>query len=133
MKQGGELEEAARRHAEYHRDLFVRARREWESQVTAEWLANYGYRLDDLRAALDWAFSPSGDRDLGVTLTVDAVPLWLQFSLMNECRHRVQQALACIGAETDQNIRLRMRLSTALSLSRMYSRDPLPEIHALGR
>jgi predicted ATPase/DNA-binding winged helix-turn-helix (wHTH) protein len=130
LAQGGELEEAARRHAEYHRDLFVRARREWESQVTAEWLANYGHRLDDLRAALDWAFSPGGDRDLGVTLTVDAVPLWLQFSLMNECRQRVEQALACIGTETDQNVRLLMRLSTALSLSRMYSRDPLSEIHA---
>jgi len=58
----------------------------------------------------------------------DAVPLWLQFSLMNECRRRVELALAHVGAETDQNDRIRMRLSTALSLSRMYSRDPLDEI-----
>jgi hypothetical protein len=49
---------------------------------------------------------------------------------MNECRRRVEQALALIGAETDQNARLRMRLSTALSLSRMYSRDALDEINA---
>jgi len=128
LAESGELEEAARRHAEYHRDLFFRARREWESQTTAAWLAAYGHRLDDLRAALDWAFSPSGDRELGVALAVDAVPLWLQFSLMNECRRRVELALAHVGAETDQNDRIRMRLSTALSLSRMYSRDPLDEI-----
>jgi predicted ATPase/DNA-binding winged helix-turn-helix (wHTH) protein len=128
LAEGGELEDAARRHAEYHRDLFFRARREWEMETTAAWLAAYGHRLDDLRAALDWAFSPRGDSELGVTLTVDAVPLWLQFSLMNECRRRVELALAHIGAETDQNDRLRMRLSTALSLSRMYSRDPLAEI-----
>jgi predicted ATPase/DNA-binding winged helix-turn-helix (wHTH) protein len=130
LTESGELEEAARRHAEYHRDLFGRARREWESQSTAAWLAEYGHRRDDLRGALDWAFSPSGDKELGVTLTVDAVPLWLQFSLMGECRRRVEQALAYIGAETDQIARLRMRLSTALSLSRMYSRDPLAEVHA---
>ena len=129
LTESGELEGAARRHAEHHRDLFGRARREWESQTTAAWLAEYGHRLDDLRAALDWAFSPNGDGELGVTLTVDAVPLWLQFSLMNECRRRVELALAQIGAETDENARLRMRLSTALSLSRMYSRDPLVEIH----
>ncbi len=130
LAESGEFEDAARSHAEYHRDLFRRARREWESQATAAWLAEYGHRLDDVRVALDWAYSPSGDGELGVTLTVDAVPLWLQFSLMSECRWRVEQALAQIGTETDQNARLRMRLSTALSLSRMYSRDPLPEIHA---
>jgi predicted ATPase/DNA-binding winged helix-turn-helix (wHTH) protein len=129
LTESGELEGVARRHAEHLRDLFGRARREWESQTTAAWLAEYGHRLDDLRAALDWAFSLNGDGELGVTLTVDAVPLWLQFSLMNECRRRVELALAQIGAETDQNARIRMRLSTALSLSRMYSRDPLVEIH----
>jgi len=129
LTEGGELAAAARRHAEHHRDLFSQARRQWESQTTVAWLAEYGHRLDDLRTALDWAFSPSGDAELGVALTVDAVPLWLQFSLMNECRRRVALALARTGAETDQNARIRMRLSTALSLSRMYSRDPLTEVH----
>ncbi len=130
LAESGEREEAARRHAEYHRDLFRRARREWESRATTAWLAEYGHRLDDLRAALDWAYSPGGNAELAVTLTVDAVPLWLQFSLMNECRRRVEQALAHIATESDQHARLRMRLSTALSLSRMYSRDPLSEIHS---
>ena len=48
---------------------------------------------------------------------------------LQSCRDRLEQALAHIGTETDQNARIRMRLSTALSLSRMYSRDPLVEIH----
>ncbi|HUC12491.1 MAG TPA: winged helix-turn-helix domain-containing protein [Stellaceae bacterium] len=130
LAESGERAETARRHAEYHRDLFRRARREWESRATAAWLAEYGHRLDDLRAALDWAYSPGGDAELGVMLTVDAVPLWLQFSLMSECRRRVEQALTYVATEADQHARLRMRLATALSLSRMYSRDPLREIHA---
>jgi predicted ATPase/DNA-binding winged helix-turn-helix (wHTH) protein len=124
----GELTTTARRHAEYHSDLFHRARSDWESQPTAAWLAEYGYRLDDLRTTLDWAFSTNGNVALGIELVVDAVPLWMQRSLTAECRRRVEQALAHITAETAENARLRMRLSTARSLSRMYTGDPLSEI-----
>ena len=45
---------------------------------------------------------------------------------MNECRRRVEQALAHIGAKTVHDA----RLSTALSLPRMYGRGPLEEINA---
>ena len=59
---------------------------EWHAQPTAEWLATYGPALDDLRAALDWAFASGGDAALGVALTIAAVPLWFQLSLLGECR-----------------------------------------------
>jgi predicted ATPase/DNA-binding winged helix-turn-helix (wHTH) protein len=131
LTQNGEIGATAGRHAEYHRVLFGRGRVEWETQPTSAWLAVYGRRLDDLRAALDWAFSQNGDKQLGITLAVDAVPLWLQFSLMEECRRRVEQALAHLGVETDENARLRLRLTTALSLSRMYSRASLDEINGM--
>jgi predicted ATPase len=130
LEESGELSAAARRHAEYHSDLFGRARSGWESQPTAAWLAEYGHRLDDLRASLEWAFSPVGDVTLGITLTVDAVPLWMQRSLMSECRRSVERALSRIKVETNENARLRMRLWTALSLSRMYTGDPLADIDA---
>ena len=130
LAERGELEAAARCHAEYHSDLFGRARSDWESQPSAAWLAEYGHRLDDLRATLDWAFSPTGDAALGLDLTVDAVPLWMQFSLMAEARGRVEQALSRIEQETTENIRLRMRLWTALGLSRMYTGEPLSDVEA---
>jgi len=38
-------------------------------------------QIDDLRAALDWAFSANGDAPTGVALTAAAVPLWMQSSL----------------------------------------------------
>ena len=59
-----------------------------------EWLADYGRQIDNLRAALDWAFSPGGDASIGVALTAAAVPLWMHLSLMEECRGRVERALA---------------------------------------
>jgi hypothetical protein len=57
-----------------------------------------GPKIDDLRAALDWAFSPAGNRSLGIALTVAAVPLWMQLSPLQECRSRVERALSALDA-----------------------------------
>jgi predicted ATPase len=82
LREAGEWESIARRHAEYYRDLFQTAEGEWDRRPMAELLANYGRHIDDLRAALDWAFSSKGDAALGVTLTTAAVPLWMHLSLL---------------------------------------------------
>ena len=67
------------------------------ARPAVEWLARYGRQIDNVRAALDWAFSPSGDPSIGVALTVAAVPLWFQQSLLVECRDRAERALASLG------------------------------------
>ena len=74
--------------------MFAHAEAESESRPQAEWLAIYGRHLDNVRAGLDWAFSPEGDPQIGVALTVAVVPLWVQLSLFGECRERVERALA---------------------------------------
>jgi predicted ATPase len=51
LTQSGEFEQLARRHAEYCRDLFERAEAELQTCSAAEWLAAYGRRIDNLRAA----------------------------------------------------------------------------------
>ena len=94
LKSSGELRRAARRHAEYYQTLFAHADTESESWSQAHWLAIYGQHLDNVRAALDWAFSAEGDQQIEVALTVAAVPLWVQLSLLGECRERVERALA---------------------------------------
>src|SRR6266478_6003392 len=73
----GERDEIARRHAEYYRQLLQQAAVESIRRPAAEWLAAYGPDVDNVRAALDWAFSPGGDSSVGVALTVASVPLWL--------------------------------------------------------
>jgi predicted ATPase len=130
LSECGEDTAVRRRHAEYHRDLFARARSEWETEPTDLWLAAYRHRIDDLRAVLDWAFSPDGDADLGLALTVDAVPLWLQLSLMQELRQRVETAMKLVMPPATADARLQMRLSTARSLSRMYAGDPISDVNA---
>src|SRR5262249_22312940 len=60
------------------------------------------------------------DRWIGVTSTIAAVPLWVQLSLLEECRDRVQRALAGLDREQGENLRTRMQLSAALAWALMY-------------
>ncbi|HEX4153156.1 MAG TPA: hypothetical protein VHY75_13195, partial [Steroidobacteraceae bacterium] len=127
LDESGEGEAVARRHAEYGRDLFERAETEAETRPRAEWLADYGRWIGNMRAALDWAFSPAGDASIGVALTAAAVPLWMHTSLLDECRTRVERALATIEGEERADLRREMKLHAALGASLLYTRGAVPE------
>jgi hypothetical protein len=126
LGESGEREQLARRHAEYHCDLFERAEAEWEVRPTAEWGAEYGIQIDNLRAAFDWAFSPHGDVSIGVALTAAGVPLWMHLSLLDECRSRVARALATMEVGTNPDARREMKLHAALGVLLMYIEDAVP-------
>jgi predicted ATPase len=113
----GERKQLARRHAEYYRNLFERAEGEAAARPADEWLAEYAREIDNLRAALDWAFSQDGDGSVGVRLTAAAVPLWRYLSLLEECRSRAQQALGALGTGGTRDPRKEMRLHAALGTS----------------
>ena len=126
LDESGERERTALRHAEYYRILFVRAAGEAAGRPAAEWLADYAREIDNLRVALDWAFSQTGEVAIGISLTVSAVPLWINLSMVEECRVRVEQALALDGCrgtlETPDQLRLLSALGTALVFT--SGRDP---------
>jgi predicted ATPase/DNA-binding winged helix-turn-helix (wHTH) protein len=128
LDESGGRERIARRHAEYYRNLFERAEGEAAARPADEWLAEYAPELDNLRAALDWAFSP-GDGSIGVALTAAAVPLWMRLSLLEECRGRAERALAALGPGASRDVRHEMKLRAAVAASLVYSRGPAsPEI-----
>jgi predicted ATPase/DNA-binding winged helix-turn-helix (wHTH) protein len=110
----GESERLARRHAEHYRSLFERAEGEAPARPSDEWLADFTREIDNLRAALDWAFSPDGDVAIGVALTAAAVPLWMRLSLLKECGSRAKQALGALGTGGTRDPREEMRLYDAL-------------------
>jgi len=127
----GERDGLAQRHAEYYRGLFEQAEAEWETHPANEWLAEYGHAIDNLRAALDWAFSPIGDLSLGVALTAAAVPLWMHLSLLEECRSRVDQALGALTTRASPDALREMKLHAALGGTLMYTRSATdPEVGA---
>jgi predicted ATPase len=52
----GERSALGRRHAEYFNEVFAHAELEWEKQSPSEWLGTYSRFIDNVRAALEWAF-----------------------------------------------------------------------------
>ena len=118
MTESGEKDRLQRHHAHYCRDLFRQAEAEWETRPTGEWMAAYVPHLGDLRAALDWA-ADGADPSLVVALTVAAVPLWIQLSLIDECLGWVQGALVRVEADPSADERVRMRLYAVRGWPRM--------------
>jgi len=131
LDKSGELQAVAQRHANYYLDLFERAETEWETRPTAELLADYAWRIDNVRAALDWAFSPGGNAAIGVALTAAAVPLWMHLSLVAECRARCDGALLELQTNHMPDARLRMRLQIGLGNSLLHTRGPSEQAHTV--
>ena len=122
LEESSERDRVARRHAEYYRNLFERAEDEAAARPADEWLADYAREIDNLRAALDWAFSPGGDGSIEVALTAAAVALWMRLSLLEECRGRAERALAALGAGASRDASHEMKLHAAVAASLFYSR-----------
>ena len=117
----GEAEQAARRHAEFFRDLIAPAVPGSQLQPAVEDVARYGREIDNVRAALDWAFSPVGDPSIGAVLTAAYVPVWLNFALMAECTERTERALDSLELDLNLSARLKMQLHIALGDALLHS------------
>jgi predicted ATPase/DNA-binding winged helix-turn-helix (wHTH) protein len=117
LAERGEADVAALHHAEYYRDLFERSDAASETRPAAEWLAEYEPEIDDLRAALDWAFSPDGDTAIGVALTVASGLLWTRLSLSDECRRLTKRALSALGPGSALATRRQIQLLALLGWS----------------
>jgi predicted ATPase/DNA-binding winged helix-turn-helix (wHTH) protein len=122
LVESGEYGPVARRLAEYGRDVLERAEPRFERRPSVEQAADYRL-IDNLRTALDWAFSPHGDASIGVALTTAAVPLWMHLSLLEECRSRVEQALAAMEVGTNPDAPREMKLHAALGASLIHTHD----------
>jgi predicted ATPase len=106
----------ARKHAEHYLNALARAELEWRKIPAQEWTERHRHLIDNVRAALDWAFSSSGDPSVGVSLTAAAVPLWFHLALTKECCERVQRALSTPVARWDAHSELRLQAALAWSL-----------------
>jgi predicted ATPase/DNA-binding winged helix-turn-helix (wHTH) protein len=125
--ESGEADVVARRHADYYRQLLERTEADKQIGSAPQLVAAYRHEIDNLRAALDWAFAPSGEASIGVALTIACVPTWSQMSLMEECRRRVERALASSATVASLGARGKMLLYAALGASLMQTKGPVPE------
>jgi predicted ATPase/DNA-binding winged helix-turn-helix (wHTH) protein len=114
-----ELADLAARHATYYRD--------WLKQIgagapalsaTAERLPLLT-GLNNVRAALAWAFGADGNTGIGVELAAAATPVFLAMSLLPECLRWSERAIEAL-ADTTRGSAEEMHLQTALGMSLMF-------------
>ncbi|MFG6489268.1 ATP-binding protein [Roseateles sp. BYS78W] len=76
-----EYRTARTRHAQALMQLLAVADQQWSSMERADWLRCYGVWIEDVRHALGWAFSDTGDSLLGAELMVAVLQLAEQSGL----------------------------------------------------
>ncbi|HWJ75417.1 MAG TPA: winged helix-turn-helix domain-containing protein [Kaistia sp.] len=119
-RRGREYDQAiARRHAAY----FL-ARLEQIDPATLgsqQEMAILSRQLGNIRAALDWSFSPDGNLGLGVRLTAAAAPIFLSLSMLAECRVWCAHAVAALD-EHCAGTAIELELQAAIGLCLMFTR-----------
>jgi predicted ATPase/DNA-binding winged helix-turn-helix (wHTH) protein len=117
LAQSGEADAIARRHASHYRDLLESTR---TSSARDDSAAAFAHEIDNIRAALTWAFAPGGDGRIAVSLAAASAPIWLEMSLLTECHGWMGKALELLD-DADRGTRREMVLQTALGLSLLFS------------
>ena len=101
---------------------------EAESKATRQpdWWKRNGNLVDDVQAALDWAFSLDGDAQTGIELTIASAPLWLGRSQLGEYWTRVSQSLDRLAATNLTGGREEMQLQLSLGHLFFHIHGPGP-------
>ncbi len=116
LERSGERAAFARRHARQCLVAMEAANAAWETLPPQAWLARHRHLIDDVRAALDLCFRAEDEAATAVALTVAAVPLWYQLSLLSECYQRACRALALPVATRSPPQAMRLHAAVAWSL-----------------
>jgi predicted ATPase/DNA-binding winged helix-turn-helix (wHTH) protein len=105
-----------RRHALYFNDLF----RQGAAMDVPERLGLLGIEVDNLRAALNWAFSAAGDAKIGVELAAASASTWMGMALLTECREWMSIAISHLD-DINSGTRQEMVLQSALASCVMFT------------
>ena len=130
LTENGEYPAAARRHAEYFRDLVSPVAAGSRAWLSRDDVARCSRELDNVRAALDWAFSPDGDAEIGARLTAAFAPIWQTLSLMGECRDRIERMLAALPPDANLGQAGEWRMWIAYSHSLAMTLAPIERSRA---
>jgi predicted ATPase/DNA-binding winged helix-turn-helix (wHTH) protein len=120
-----EANDFRRRHALYFCDLF----KQGAAMDVPERLKALGGEVDNLRAALNWAFSPEGDARIGVELAAASAGLWMAMGLLAECREWMTKAIGRLD-DASAGSRQEMIMQSALASCMMFTEGMTEETYA---
>ncbi|HLY57803.1 MAG TPA: hypothetical protein VKS60_19730, partial [Stellaceae bacterium] len=124
-----------RRLAQYLAGELRRAETEYETAPTLAWRAAYCPEIDNLRAALDWAFGPAGDAGLGLEMMAYSSWVWSELGLTAEERRRLAVGVNHLGEHVPAKISARLHyMQTAVRAVGLNAvRDPARRAVELAR
>jgi predicted ATPase/DNA-binding winged helix-turn-helix (wHTH) protein len=113
----GESELLRQRHAVCYRDILEDSA--GKETVYQDQAGIAAIDVDNIRAALNWAFGPTGDPSIGVDLTAYSASLWYGKALLTEYRHWANLAAVAATAEagappTQQQLSIQMALASTV-------------------
>ncbi|MBB3314631.1 putative ATPase/DNA-binding winged helix-turn-helix (wHTH) protein [Rhizobium sp. BK181] len=117
-------------HASYYRRWLEQFGPDWPSLSSGPERLPYFLGINNVRAALEWAFSDSSNVDVGISLAAAAVPVFQAMSLFPECQRWSERALSAMG-DHHRGSREEMHLQAGRGISRMYlhgGRETLPAL-----
>jgi tetratricopeptide (TPR) repeat protein len=85
-------------------------------------------QLGNIRAALEWSFGPNDDDEIATRLAAASTQLFLELSLLIECRLWAERAIARLG-DQHKNSRREMEIYASLSLALMHSEGSSELVH----
>jgi predicted ATPase/DNA-binding winged helix-turn-helix (wHTH) protein len=115
----GELAELAMRHADYYQRWLEQTASEWSTSSTGVERSPHFAALNNVRAALEWCFGPTGNAKTGVGLAAAAAPVFLAMSLLPECHRWSARALRALDDATRGGSE-EMHLQASLGVSSMH-------------
>ena len=114
----------SRNAAEAYLRLLGEADTRWTQLTSRAWIGLYGPILPDVRAAIEWAFSPEGDSALAIALAIAGQLLWTQLAQMSEYRDIVERALARNALLDRADLRSEARLAGTLGNLLFHTKGP---------
>jgi predicted ATPase/DNA-binding winged helix-turn-helix (wHTH) protein len=131
LVESDEADGTAGRHARYFSDHISLPGPDSTSQPWNEGCADPVREMDNVRAALDWSFSATGDSAVGVHLTAAYAPVWLYMSLIAECRKRCERALLDLHPTSASDGRVEMWLQIALGMAMIETMGQAAQARAI--
>jgi predicted ATPase/DNA-binding winged helix-turn-helix (wHTH) protein len=127
LRDSGDTDATAQRHAVYYRSLLQRLQRDSSASGQPSGYATYAEHLGNVRHALQWAFRDQSDHQLAVSLAASAIPLLLGLSLLTEAHEWARRAMELLDERT-HGTRLEMELQAALGVTGMFTQGNSEDI-----
>jgi predicted ATPase/DNA-binding winged helix-turn-helix (wHTH) protein len=130
LEQHGETTSALHAHAVYFRDFFEKGPYKAEQIKIEDAHDLISAELGNMRAAMSWAFSATGDVHLGVDLAGTALPMLFELPRYEECEYWGAIAIDTLHlSKVEPRLpQTRLRILSAYASALVYTKGPQPSV-----